>query len=270
MHVGLALRRLRLESGSSLRDLARRSGVSSAYLSRLEHGLDAEPTPERLGLFARELGVPSALLLELGHRLGPWVGRYVEQSPAAAALFLALVRRDLDGAQLAEVRRFVEERWPLAAEREAQAPPLGPLLALDRMVLGVHGATLTDALELAAGRLGGVAREHGAARLAALLMEHHQRIGSGVGAGVLVPVARWSHPEPAAALVVLSEPLAAETPDQAPVRVIVALGLPEQAPQGLACIAQVARLAARGLSEALAQVLDPEDALDVIGALETA
>ena len=60
--LGGTLRRLRLESGISLRDLARRLGVSSAYLSRVEHGLDAVPTPERLEAMAEELGVPAAML----------------------------------------------------------------------------------------------------------------------------------------------------------------------------------------------------------------
>lgn len=268
MHVGLALRRLRLESGSSLRNLARRAGVSSAYLSRLEHGLDAEPTPERLRLFAQEFGVPPALLLELGHRLGPWVGRYVEQSPAAAALFLALAQRELDDTQLNEVRHFVEERWPLDANR-VNAPSLIELLSPTRLVLGLRGATLPDALTLAAGRLSSVAPELSAAHLSGMLMGHHQRIGSGVGGGVLAPVARWAHATPAAALIVADEPLAVETPDHAAPRVIVALGLAERDPRGLAYIAQVARLAARGLSEALARVHDPEDALDAIRALET-
>lgn len=45
---GAALRLLRVEAGLSLRALAQRIGVSSAYLSRVEHGHDAIPTPDRL------------------------------------------------------------------------------------------------------------------------------------------------------------------------------------------------------------------------------
>jgi transcriptional regulator with XRE-family HTH domain len=43
MDFGATLRLLRLGSGLSLRDLARRLGVSSTYLSRVENGLDPVP-----------------------------------------------------------------------------------------------------------------------------------------------------------------------------------------------------------------------------------
>lgn len=45
MHLGATLRLLRTDAGLSLRDLARRIGVSSAYLSRVENGVDAPPRP---------------------------------------------------------------------------------------------------------------------------------------------------------------------------------------------------------------------------------
>src|SRR3712207_1940181 len=88
MHLGATLRLLRVDAGLSLRDLARRIGVSSAYLSRVENGLDAVPTPERLAAIARELDVPSTLLMDVAHRVSPFVASYLEQVPGAGRLFL--------------------------------------------------------------------------------------------------------------------------------------------------------------------------------------
>src|SRR5512145_1351730 len=101
MHFGATLRLLRLESGLSLRDLARRLDVSGAYLSRVENGLDAVPTPSRLDAMARELGVPAPVLLSLAHRISPLVVDYVEQVPAAGRVLLEIAHRRLDERQLA-------------------------------------------------------------------------------------------------------------------------------------------------------------------------
>ena len=45
LNLGATLRLLRVEAGLSLRELAARVGVSTAYLSRVENGHDAAPTP---------------------------------------------------------------------------------------------------------------------------------------------------------------------------------------------------------------------------------
>src|SRR5512139_3614182 len=108
MHLGATIRLLRLDAGLSLRDLARRIGVSSAYLSRVENGLDAVPTPERLSAIARELDVPHTLLMDAAHRVSPFVAQYLEQVQGASMLFLELASRNLSGPQLARVRDFLD------------------------------------------------------------------------------------------------------------------------------------------------------------------
>ena len=115
MHLGATIRLLRVDAGLSLRDLARRIGVSSAYLSRVENGLDAAPTPERLAAIARELDVPPALLVDVTHRVSPFVAHYLEQVPGASMLFLELARRNLSGHQLARVREFLDSEFPVRA-----------------------------------------------------------------------------------------------------------------------------------------------------------
>src|SRR4051812_33856720 len=105
MHLGATLRLLRVENGFGLRDLARRLGVSSAYLSRVENGLDPVPTPDRLEAIARERDLPPMLLVDAARRLSPVAQRYLEEEPQAAALMLDLARRGLGATELAQLRR---------------------------------------------------------------------------------------------------------------------------------------------------------------------
>ncbi|MFP2964110.1 helix-turn-helix domain-containing protein, partial [Myxococcus sp. 1LA] len=154
MHLGATLRLLRTDAGMSLRDLARRIGVSSAYLSRVENGVDAPPTPERLAAIARELRVPPALLMDVAHRMSPFVTTYLEEVPGAGALFLDIAQRRLSGPQLARVRDFLDAQFPVSSgQRQAPVPPLGPLLAPERVVLRLSCAGWDDLLEVVAERL---------------------------------------------------------------------------------------------------------------------
>ena len=87
--------------------------MSSAYLSRVEHGIDPPPTTERLAAIARELDVPPALLVDVTSRVSPYVSQYLETVPGASALFLEIARRRLSGAQLLRVRELIAREFPL-------------------------------------------------------------------------------------------------------------------------------------------------------------
>src|SRR5262245_42662108 len=128
MHFGATLRLLRIDAGLSLRELAQRVGVSSAYLSRVENGQDGVPTADRLAAIARALGVPTALLLELGHQVGSFVSSYLERVPAASVLFLEVARRNLSAVQVARIKAFVDAEFP-AGGTDGRAASLGALLA---------------------------------------------------------------------------------------------------------------------------------------------
>jgi PTS system nitrogen regulatory IIA component len=185
MHLGATLRLLRVDAGLSLRDLARRIGVSNAYLSRVENGLDAVPTPERLAAIARELDVPPTLLMDGAHRVSPFVAHYLEQVPGAGMLFLEIARRGLSGQQLARVREFLDAEFPARAARpEAPVPALAPLLAPERLVLRLTCTTLEDALDVAAGRLAVACPGVSAPRLAAEMKRREAEASSMVGNGV--------------------------------------------------------------------------------------
>lgn len=269
MHVGATLRLLRLESGLSLRDLARRLGVSGAYLSRVENGLDSAPTPARLEAMARELGVPPTLLMDLAHHVSPLVVDYVEQIPEAGSLFLEIAHRRLDGSQLAELRTFLDERFPRTGQAvEAALPSLSELLSPALVVLHLTCSAMDDALDVAAGRLADASPSTTADALAAALRRREAEVSSAIGGGVAVPSAYVPGIAPAAALVILGSPLAYDTPDGAPLRLIVVLLGPRGADDRVLRLAQVARLAARGVAGSLAACDSPSQVLARLADLE--
>jgi PTS system nitrogen regulatory IIA component len=262
MHLGATLRLLRVDAGLSLRDLARRIGVSSAYLSRVENGLDAVPTPERLAAIARELDVPPTLLMDVAHRVSPFVAHYLEQEPGAGMLFLEMARRNLSGPQLARVREFLDAEFPVrAASSEVPVPALAPLLAPERMVLRLTCTTLEDALDVAAGRLAAACPGVSAPQLAAELKQREAEAPSLVGNGVAVPHAFIEHTAPVAAVVTLAKPLRSEAPDRVPLRLLVTFRGGERGRAHLMRLAHVARLSSHGLAERLADVEQPQQLL---------
>lgn len=265
MHLGATLRLLRVGSGFGLRELAQRLGVSSAYLSRVENGIDPIPTPERLADIARVLDVPVALLLDLGHRVSPFVLRYAEQRPQAASLFLELARRDLDEAQLAEVRQFVARRFPHRGPLPRQALALAPLLGPRAVVLQLACDTLDEAVEVACTRF-----DPGPLERRTLPALFTSLDAAPVGAEVAVPFAIAPGVTMQAVLVTLARPLRVRTVDELPVSTVVVLLAAERSTAHVARIAQVARLAARGLASELRGLRQADQARARLAALEAA
>ncbi|NMO19981.1 PTS transporter subunit EIIA [Pyxidicoccus fallax] len=269
MHLGATLRLLRVDAGVSLRDMARRIGVSSAYLSRVEHGLDAPPTSERLAAIARELEVPPALLMDVAHRVSPYVAGYLEEVPGAGTLFLELARRRLTGAQLARVREFLDAEFPVRGTRsEEPVPPLAPLLAPERVVLQLSCAGWDDVLEVVAGRLGAALPGTDAGKLVEALRRREEEASCAVGGGAAVPHAVLPGASPVAALVTLAKPLKVDTPDAEPLRLVVAVVDGSRGRVRLVRLAHVARLAAHGLAERVLEARQPGEVLTVLEELE--
>jgi PTS system nitrogen regulatory IIA component len=269
MHFGATLRLLRLESGLSLRDLARRLGVSGAYLSRVENGVDAAPTPARLEAMARELGVPATVLMDLAHRVSPLVVDYVERVPEAGTLFLEIAHRGLDAGQIAELRDVLNERFPLsAAVAGASVPAVSELLTADRVVLQLTCSGMEDVLDVAAGRLAAACPPHTIPAIADALRKREHQASSAIGSGVAVPGAYLAGAIPAAALVTLARPLQYDTPDGEPLRLVIILTGPRNDGNRLLRVAHIARMAARGLADRLAPMNSPAQALSRLALLE--
>ncbi|WP_437513499.1 PTS sugar transporter subunit IIA [Sorangium sp. So ce1099] len=266
---GAALRLLRVEAGLSLRALAQRIGVSSAYLSRVEHGHDAIPTPDRLTAIASALELPPAVLLELGHQVEPLVSRYLERVPAANALFLELARRDLSGPQLARVKAFIDAEFPVSAPfGVAPARRLSELLTPERIVLHLSCAHIEDVIDVAASRLVPKCGALSASALAQELLRRERESPTALGNGVAVPHAIVPGSCQAAVLATLAEPLAVPTPGGAPLRLLVVLICGEGGRAHLELLAQVARLASHNAADALCAARDPGQLIEQLAQME--
>lgn len=250
MHFGATLRLLRLESGLSLRDLARRLSVSGAYLSRVENGLDSVPTPARLEAIARELGLAPSLLMGLAQRVSPLVVDYVHEHPSAGALFLEMAHRRLNDQQLAEVRAFLDARFPAQGAVKAAPQGISDLLSPERIVLGLSCSSMDDVLDMAVSRFASSTGKSVSA-LSGPLKVREREVSSAIGGGVAVPRAYVDGLDPLAVLVTLARPLGHDTPDGEPLRVVVLLAAPRYYPESSVRLAQLAKLTARGLSEQL-------------------
>lgn len=266
MHFGATLRLLRVDAGISLRALAQAIGVSSAYLSRVENGHDQAPTTDRLIEIARALELPPTLLVELAQRVTPFVGRYLEEVPSASYLFLDIARRKLNAAQLARVQAFIEAEFPTHGAR-GPAPRLGDALAPERVILKLSCGHLRDAIDLAATRLARAAPGWTAARIAAEIDRREREASTSVGNGLAIPHAVAPGSEPAAALVTLARPLAAPTPDEVPLQLLIVLVGGGRAP--LELLVRAARLATPASVAALVKAGSPEAALARLQRIES-
>lgn len=268
MSFGATLRVLRLQSGLGLRDLARRLGVSSTYLSRIENDIDPAPTPARLATIARELGISATTLIEIARRISPLLSDYIERVPEAGPLFADLALRQLTASELAEVQRFVERKFPRrTGSGTAEQPTLASLLTAEHVVLGLRCTRLEDALQIAAGRLAATTRQDGAL-LGATLMARESDIASGVGNGVAVVSVALTDVEHAASLITFAPPLVHPTPDKRPLRVLIVFIAPKGHARFVQQVAEAAQLAARGLGDALCDSATVPELLSTIERLQ--
>jgi nitrogen PTS system EIIA component len=269
MHFGTVLRLLRRESGLSLRDLARRLSVSGAYLSRVENGLDATPTPARLEAMALELGIPAPLLMDVAHRVSPLVIDYVDRVPAAGTLFLEIAQRSLNARQIAELRNMLDERFPTRAKARRPITLIAPLLTKDKVLLRFTCSAMEDVLDVAAGRLAPAATRDRVSEIATTLATREHEISSAIGAGVAVPCAFLAHTAPGAVLITLASPLPHPTPDGQPLRLVLVLAGPNHAADRSVRLAHVARLASRGLADELTRAGSAADVISRLALLES-
>ena len=264
MHFGATLRLLRIDAGFSLGALARKIGVSSAYLSRVENGHDQAPTSDRLVEIAGALELPVTLLIELAQRVTPFVARYLAAGTSAAShLFIEIARRKLGPAQLARLRAVMDAELPAGASAR-KAPRLADLLRPERVILQLSCEDLRDAIDLAAVRLAAVIPGCNAGDLAREIHRRERESPTAIGHGVALPHARGPAREPLAALVTLARPLPTPTPDAVPLQLLLVL-IGEAPLELLAC---AARMATPDTVAALVQADTPEAALARLRHLE--
>lgn len=267
MDFGPTLKLLRVDAGLSLRALARRVGVSSAYLSRVESGRDPAPTPDRLEAIAAALQLPSEVLVELAHQTGPALADYLERVPHASAFFLEVARRELDAAQLARLRDVMDAEFPEASSNPA--PAAGSLSALvgARIVLGLTCSEFSAVITAGSALLGG-SDPRRTAELAQLIFDREAMSPTAIGNGVAVPHAVVPGARTAAALVTPAEPISYGNPGADPIALAFVLVSSEPGRPHLETLAHIARLASRGVATQLAAARTHAEAVAAIARID--
>jgi PTS system nitrogen regulatory IIA component len=261
---GATLKLLRTEAGLSLRELSRRVGVSSAYLSRVENDRDPPPTPDRLIAIAEALGLSADLIIELAHQTAPALVGYIEDVPAAGSFFLEVARRRLDAEQLGRLRELMDDELP---EAGGVAPMLSSAIG-GRLILDLQCQSMGELIDAAIAQL---ARSDGEVDELARLIHERERISpTALGRGVAVPHAVVPGASTTATLVTLAEPLDYPSPDGEPIRLAVVLvsGAPGHA--HLELLARIARLASRGVASELRRARTARAIVSIIKRIEGA
>jgi nitrogen PTS system EIIA component len=265
VHFGATLRMLRLDAGIGLTELARRVGVSPAYLSRVEHGHDAPPTPDRIAAIARALELSPVVLLEIAQGAGAALASYLERVPEASALFMEMAARELGPAEIAKIKELMDRVVPRRTRDEVPARLL-ELLSPDRVMLRAICHDVEDMMALAATRL--CPDREDARALIAQLAAREELASSMMGSGVIVPHAIVPGRASAAALVTVTRPIRTRTPDGEGIRVCIVLVEPNSDRRHLQRLAHVARLAARGLADTVAQARTARQLLEALASLD--
>ncbi len=265
-HFGATLRMLRVDAGVGLGELAARIGVSSAYLSRVEHGHDPVPTPDRVIAIARALELPPIVLLEIAQGAGAALASYLERVPEASSLFLEMAARELGAAEIARIKAFMDRTLPARGANRRRPTRLAELLAPDRVIVRAVCSDIDDLVSVASTRLAADRAE--GRSLAARLLEREDTASSAMGAGVVAPHAIVAGQPSRAVLVTLARPMKARTPDGQPIQTAIVLVEPAADRAHLERLAHIARLAARGLAHLLEQARTPDDALRQLATLD--
>jgi PTS system nitrogen regulatory IIA component len=264
MHFGATLRLLRLDAGVSLRALAGHVGVSTAYLSRVEHGHDPPPTPDRLAAIAEALGLPTELLFEISRQVTPLVTRYLEREPAAISLFIDVARRGLGATQLAQVKDFIDRSFPEHASGLSIA--IADLVAPDRVLVDVECDAISEAIELASLRL--VEPGASARALARRLVTREQEGTTAIGGGIALPHVTRAEGQTRGVLVALARPLAHDTPDGRPIDLLLVLAIAGD--DALPIITRAVRVLGAGADGIRAALPHPPKVITTLRALDGA
>ena len=122
---GQTIRLLRQAKGISLREMARKLGVSPAFLSQIEAGRQHKIPKARIVQVADMLGVSEAYLLGTAHRIHPEVVDFLRETPEAAEFMFTAMRSGLVAEDFAELREAIRGRGGKGAVRRARLPGLG-------------------------------------------------------------------------------------------------------------------------------------------------
>ncbi len=107
---GPTIRLLRQAKGISLRELARRLGVSPAFLSQIEAGRQHKIPKARIVQVAEMLGVSEAYLLGTARQVHPDLLRFLSETPEASEFMVTAMRSGLVAEDFTQLREIVSDR----------------------------------------------------------------------------------------------------------------------------------------------------------------
>ena len=105
---GKILRRLRLQSGNGLRELARRIDKSPGYLSDVEQDNVPPPSEEVIVNMAAALNVDKNQLLQAAHKMDPELSDYIAEEPLAADFLRMAKEKEFKGTDWEKLSQFAE------------------------------------------------------------------------------------------------------------------------------------------------------------------
>lgn len=105
--LGEFIRQKRVDSKLTLREFARRLGLTASYVSDIENDRRA-PSEDVLTKIGQELGVPADELIARAGRLATGTQRYLREVPAATTLFRRINEKKLNDAQIRQLLTEVD------------------------------------------------------------------------------------------------------------------------------------------------------------------
>lgn len=122
---GPTIRLLRQAKGISLREMARKLGVSPAFLSQIEAGRQHKIPKQRIVQVAKMLGVSEGYLLGTARQVHPDVLQFLRETPEAAEFITTAIRSGLEPEDFAELREALKDRPGKGFVRRATVPATG-------------------------------------------------------------------------------------------------------------------------------------------------
>jgi nitrogen PTS system EIIA component len=119
---GPTIRLLRQAKGISLREMARKLGVSPAFLSQIEAGRQHKIPKARIVQVAEMLGVSEAYLLGTAKQIHPDVVQFLRETPEAAEFMITAVKSGLEPEDFAGLREALKARAGKQFVRRATLP----------------------------------------------------------------------------------------------------------------------------------------------------
>jgi PTS system nitrogen regulatory IIA component len=105
--------------------MARKLGVSPAFLSQIEAGRQHKIPKARIVQVAKMLGVSEGYLLGTAHRIHPEVVEFLRQMPEAAEFMITAMREGLGGEDFARLREAIAESTHKRPIRRAKVSAKG-------------------------------------------------------------------------------------------------------------------------------------------------